>query len=172
MTFHAEKPAQILIDYVRMARDRQSVNVQDTRRGQGYLAFKVGSENYLLSMDDVLEVVEELEITPLPFSEPWLLGLSNFRGNIYSVSDFLIFTGQKAEKSKRMNKKYIMLRNAANGYALLVDEVAGIRWFAITVESENYGWIEAIITERSVRWKLINVNALIEDRIFNHVVGS
>lgn len=169
---NAEKPVQVLAHFARLAKERQSVNVQDTRRGQGYLAFKVGAENYLLSMDDVLEVVEELDITPLPFSEPWLLGLSNFRGNIYSVTDFLLYTEQKIGKVKRLNKKYIILREAGEGYALLVDEVAGIRWFSITVEAENYGWVEAIITERSVRWKLINVAALIEDRKFNHVVGS
>lgn len=50
-----------------------------------YLTFILGTEYFAVSVDNVLEVLERQQITPVPEAPLHLMGIINFRGEILSV---------------------------------------------------------------------------------------
>lgn len=52
-----------------------------------YLSFALGGEKYAIPLLSVKEVIAVPQITPLPFSPPYFLGIMNLRGQIISVID-------------------------------------------------------------------------------------
>lgn len=68
-----------------------------------YLIFKLGENFYGLSLNEVKEVVEFNQCTPLPSSPPYLLGVINLRGKVISAIDLKrkIQTNDYGQKIKR-----------------------------------------------------------------------
>lgn len=62
--------------------DAEEVETVDTTT---YLTFMIGEEEYGLGIVQVLEIVSELPITPVPGSPPEVLGVANLRGRVISV---------------------------------------------------------------------------------------
>lgn len=52
-----------------------------------YLVFRAGAERYCLSVLEVEEVVEWLDLTPIPLAPLFLMGIFNLRGAIVPVLD-------------------------------------------------------------------------------------
>ena len=73
----------ILSDYVDRYKNKMEHNTQRHKMDLGYLAFVAGDYHYLLDMAKVLEVSSDItQLTPLPFSPSWLLGLTSSRGEV------------------------------------------------------------------------------------------
>lgn len=53
-----------------------------------YLSFYVGKELFGANVDIILEVLKDEQITEIPRSEDFILGIINFRGEIVTVIDF------------------------------------------------------------------------------------
>ena len=85
-------PFAVLCDYVEKAEARKKVVDTYHAAGESYLAFTAGNKYYLLDMKMVQEVSTSIQdITPLPFTPGWLLGLAGVRGEVFSVVDFKRF---------------------------------------------------------------------------------
>lgn len=52
-----------------------------------YLSFTLGSEDYAIPLLSVREVIALPEVTPIPFTPPYFLGIMNLRGQVISVID-------------------------------------------------------------------------------------
>jgi purine-binding chemotaxis protein CheW len=52
-----------------------------------YLSFSLGSEEYAIPLLSVKEVVAVPEITPIPFTPSYFLGIMSLRGQVISVID-------------------------------------------------------------------------------------
>src|SRR5262249_41629797 len=57
------------------------------------LGVQAGSGNWLLKLDDAGEMLPLPEISGVPLTRPWYLGLANIRGVLASVVDFAAFAG-------------------------------------------------------------------------------
>ncbi len=55
--------------------------------------FELGAERYAVEARHVREVVAVPEITPVPDTRPWVLGLSNFRGELLAMIDLRRLVG-------------------------------------------------------------------------------
>lgn len=53
----------------------------------GYVRLSVGAEVYAMPVENVLEVAELGQVTPVPGARPELLGIRNLRGRILPVAD-------------------------------------------------------------------------------------
>lgn len=162
-------PFQILLDYVEMSRERRELRVNRGDYTDGYLAFNVGDENYLIGMTQVLEVATDVgNITPLPFSPAWLLGLISHRSEVYSVVDFGRFLGKKSRSTigKQKLSNFILLRDVGQGYVLKVDAVYGIRSCEIGLLQSQYGWIDGHAHMEEKDWMRINLAHLVADTAF------
>lgn len=60
---------------------------------QSRLAVQVGDRGYLLNLDDISEVAPIGQVTPVPLTQSWFMGVTNVRGTLYAVSDFAAWLG-------------------------------------------------------------------------------
>lgn len=162
-------PFQILLHYAEMSRERREMRVNHGDYTDGYLAFNVSDDYYLIGMTQVLEVATDVgNITPLPFSPNWLLGLTSHRSEVYSVVDFGRFLGKKSRPTtgRQQIKNFILLRDVGQGYILKVDHVYGIRSCEIGLLQSQYGWIDGHAHMEEKDWMRINLAHLVADTAF------
>lgn len=68
------------------------------------IAFEVGGQEFVAPMGEVSEILAVPELTPIPLTKPWLLGVANVRGRLLPLADlakFLTLTAMSALKTKR-----------------------------------------------------------------------
>ena len=61
------------------------------------LGLACGGERWLVRLSDAGEVTTLPLVVPVPLTRPWYLGISNIRGNLYSIIDFSAFLGHDIE---------------------------------------------------------------------------
>lgn len=57
---------------------------------ESYVSFALGNESFAINVKNVLEVFQNKRITPIPKAPAYILGVTNFRGNILPVFDMTI----------------------------------------------------------------------------------
>lgn len=62
--------------------------MQQNSTNNTYLSFYIGKELFGANVDLILEVLKDEQITEIPRSEEFILGIINFRGEIVTVIDF------------------------------------------------------------------------------------
>lgn len=68
--------------------------------GDRFLSFAVGTEEYAIPLLSVKEVIAVPEITPVPYTPPYFLGIMNLRGQVISVIDFRQKLGVKSKTTQ------------------------------------------------------------------------
>src|SRR5215211_6827775 len=61
------------------------------------LGLSCGGDRWLMRLADAGEVVTMPDVVPVPLTKPWFVGISNIRGNLYSVIDFARYLGRESE---------------------------------------------------------------------------
>lgn len=121
-------PFEILARYERLSLAHAS-DTQDKPEATGLwrgIGFRVGSRLLLSGIDEISELLAVPTLTPVPGTQPWLLGVANVRGNLVPVIDFARYLfGERAQYSDRT--RLLVVRQGAGSVALLVDEVLGQR---------------------------------------------
>jgi len=91
------------------------------------LEFVLGDERYAIDSAAVREVYLLKEITPMPATPPFILGVIGVRGRIVSVVDIgRLF--DSAPRDTAVFTKAIVLKSATMEFAILADEVEGMCW--------------------------------------------
>jgi purine-binding chemotaxis protein CheW len=90
------------------------------------LEFVLAGEHYALEFSYVREVCQLKELTPLPCVPPFVLGITNVRGQIISVLDFKRFFDLPRAGLSDLNK-VIFLADEAMEFGLLADAIVGLR---------------------------------------------
>jgi len=57
----------------------------DIEKKKSYVNFSIGKENFAIIVDDVLEIINLDQLTHVPNSSDFVLGILNYRGNIVPV---------------------------------------------------------------------------------------
>ena len=136
------------------------------------------NEYYLTSsIREIEEIISPGDITPVPGSKTWLLGLANVRGNLTTIVDLggYLF-GQRSPMHS--SSRLLLTDLQSRPLALLVDEVFGQRHFLETQstavgeqnssddEQNSSDWAEvADFIDREFhlenhRWGVFNINRL------------
>jgi twitching motility protein PilI len=127
-------PFEILARYERLSLAHAS-DTQDKFEAPGLwrgIGFRVGSRLLLSGIDEINELLAVPMLTPVPGTQPWLLGVANVRGNLVPVVDIGRFLfGERTQHSER--SRLLVVRQGGGSVALLVDEVLGQR----TVDAEQ-----------------------------------
>ena len=120
---------EALVDYERrslahVAGVPEQIEAAGLWRGIG---FRVGERSFVSSIHEVNEVLGmPSELTPVPATRTWLLGVANVRGNLIAVVDLKQFLlEQRTHISDR--SRVLWVKQAGGGVGLLVDEVLGQR---------------------------------------------
>jgi twitching motility protein PilI len=94
----------------------------------GGVIFRVGDIHLACNVEQVSEFLPIPTFTPVPGTKPWILGLSNVRGDLLTIIDLSWFlSGERTAVTMRTRLLATTLRGRPVG--LLVDEVFGQRQF-------------------------------------------
>jgi len=116
------------------------------------LGVQIAGQNWLVDMCDISEVLPLPQLTQVPLTKPWFLGMANVRGNLYSVADMAAYqqqgtatspfatSGGSGQASRTAASRVLLVaeRHAFNA-ALLVDRVLGLRNAQAWARSEVQG---------------------------------
>lgn len=145
----------------------------DEHAAASLLGVLSGSEYWLLSLSDSGEVLPLPELTNVPLTQPWFLGLANIRGNLHSVVDFSAFQGQEATPQNDSTRLLLVGTHYGSNTALLVNRIVGLRNIGDLVDAapQDYAlppsWAPQAYTDREGRyWKLLDVQNLLADERF------
>lgn len=95
------------------------------------IGFRAGQRLFASGIDEINELLAVPELTPVPATQPWLLGIANVRGNLVPAVDLARFLfGQRTQLAERT--RLLIVRQGTGSVALMVDEVFGQR----TVDGE------------------------------------
>jgi len=127
-------PFEILARYERLSLAHAS-DVQDRMEAPGLwrgIGYRVGQRLFVSGIDEINELLAVPVLTPVPLTQPWLLGVANVRGNLVPVIDFNRFLfGERTQPTERT--RLLIVRQGGGSVALMVDEVFGQR----TVDEEQ-----------------------------------
>ena len=104
--------------------------VKTEQPGVSWLAVDSGGQGLLLALRQAGEISAVGAMVPVPHTRPWLAGVVNLRGGVYTVVDLGIFLGLRGEAAQGPVPTARLL--AFNGAlevnsALLVDRLEGLR---------------------------------------------
>ena len=84
------------------------------------ILFKMQGQNYLISADDVEEVVDTIQITKVPLASNWIKGLINLRGTVVTVVGLAELLGISSSDN---NLNILIMKNGEERKGLLIEEV-------------------------------------------------
>jgi len=137
------------------------------------LAFSVGGVRVVSAMHEISEMLTyPAQITRVPGTKPWMLGLANIRGGLMPVVDLQAYLGaQPVVPSKLARMLIVRMRGLAVG--LLVPSVQGMRHFSEAKRMTNARMqgalgeyvYDAFAIDGEV-WPVFNLSALSADAEF------
>lgn len=148
----------------------------DTRANQ--LGVMIGSNRWLLNLQEAGEIVPVGSISPVPLTQDWFLGLTNVRGNLVSVIDFARFQGHRPTALDKDCRIVVFGSNLSFNSSLLVSRVMGLRNVAemelqqgdVQHDNKNtIGTSRNYIDSDSHVWTELNLSLVVQDPKFLHV---
>jgi purine-binding chemotaxis protein CheW len=88
--------------------------------------FDLASERYGIALTSVREVCLLRELTPVPCTPPFILGIMNLRGEIRTVIDLKKFFALPEQGITELNK-IIVVRHEEMQLGILADRIRGVR---------------------------------------------
>ncbi|MBT9493413.1 MAG: chemotaxis protein CheW [Paucibacter sp.] len=118
----------------RLAQRMQDAREQKTELAN-WLAVECAGYGLLFSLKQAAEIFTPVAIKPVPYAQPWLVGVANLRGGLFTVIDLAVFLGLREAGSVRSDQRadaaqtrLVTLNPDLNiNCALLVDRLVGLR---------------------------------------------
>lgn len=138
------------------------------------LAVEVRGIAIILPIKDVAELAVCENITPVPLTQPWVRGLTNVRGQLYTVVDLSVFLGGPETRLSR-DARIIMLGEDGLGSCFLVHNVAGMKIIRDdtrvatpdTLDSEIVRYFDGGVALEDDTWWVLDIASVIADPRYN-----
>ncbi len=142
---------------------------------QSRLAVQVGDRGYLLNLDDISEVAPIGQVTPVPLTQSWFMGVTSVRGTLYAVSDFAAWLGLHSTSDIGARRLVLLGQRLGKQRAgLVVTRVVGLRLLdEMKAHDASLGraWESASWLDRDgVGWIEVDLEKLASDVEFLQVV--
>ena len=132
---------QALRDLQTRLADRMK-QVRSETPGVSWLAVDCAGQGLLLSLKQAGEIFDLGALLPVPHTQPWLAGVVNLRGGVFTVVDLARFLGLRDSTPQAPSQGHARLVafNAALGIngALMIDRLEGLR-HAADLQSADQG---------------------------------
>jgi twitching motility protein PilI len=97
-----------------------------------WLAVEAAGAKYLFPLAQSGEIFPFANPQPVPYTQPWFMGVANLRGGLYGVVDLSSFVEDRApavrSDASRAESRLVALNAALEvNCALLIDRLAGLR---------------------------------------------
>lgn len=166
----------------RLASRLQAAKTQP--RARGWLAVECAGVGLLLPLAQAGEIFPLRALLKLPHAKPWMAGVAQLRGDLYTVIDLAAFLGlrapQSTDASAAAGGQLVMMAPALQvNAALRVDRLAGLRGeeqLVLQPEAEGAAARPAFAAGRwqdpqGVSWQEIDLGALAIDGAFLDVTN-
>ena len=117
--------------------------------------FILGGEHYVLDIHLAREIVEMLQITPIPRAPHYISGVINLRGEITNIMNLNTMLGLVNQEARDNQKIIVLVPEAVSGsnIGIIVDDVIGVLQVAESdvehlgegLASEVSGFVKGII---------------------------
>lgn len=137
------------------------------------LSIEAGKRGWLLKLDEAGEMLPLPEISSVPLTRPWYLGLANIRGVLSSVVDFGAFMdGDLTVRTP--DCRLLLITERLQSYSgLLISRMLGLKNVQDMELVEGAGdraWIGAAYRDKDGRvWNELNMDALVSHDDFLRV---
>ncbi|MBI1834212.1 MAG: chemotaxis protein CheW [Burkholderiales bacterium] len=91
------------------------------------LGIQIGRAKYLIDLREAGEIVSSGNLTKVPLTKSWYLGLSNIRGSLTSVVDYSLFDGGEPTLQDSSSRVLAFSNSLSFNSGLLVSKVLGLR---------------------------------------------
>lgn len=105
---------------------REPVDSDENVESIDVLEFRLASESYAIELSFIQEVYPLKALTAVPGVPPFILGIVNVRGKIYSVMDIKKFF-ELPEKGLSDLNKVIIVQHDGIEFGILADLITGVR---------------------------------------------
>jgi len=137
------------------------------------LGVQAGSRNWLLKLDDAGEMLPLPDISAVPLTRPWYLGLANIRGVLASVVDFSAFAGGEAIARTPDCRLLLIAERFQSFSGLVISRMLGLKNVQAMQpieEKVSRPWIAGAYRDDEGRlWHELNMGALVAHEDFLHV---
>jgi twitching motility protein PilI len=162
-------------DALRVFQSRLAGRLQAARStgvSASWLAIEAGDAKYLFPLGHAGEIFPWTPPQPVPYTEPWFLGVANLRGGLYGVVQLSTFaTGQRSNapvtETARAQSRLVALNELLEvNCALLIDRLIGLRGVEAFIEAAAPGddapaWLGYSYTDaEGGKWQEVNLQAL------------
>ncbi|MEO8936308.1 MAG: chemotaxis protein CheW [Burkholderiaceae bacterium] len=145
------------------------------------LGLQIGPHRLLVDLADAGEILVVPDITPVPLTKSWYLGLANVRGNLLGIVDLSLFAGGPATPLDKESRILAFSTDLHFSAGILVSRMLGLRSAADLVvrtgPDAGQGaaaspdlfspWVRALMTDaRDVHWQELDLGALAADERF------
>ena len=140
------------------------------------IGFRIGQRRLVSDYESVAEILTVPQITPVPGSHPWMLGVANVRSNLLPVVDLKQFLEGARSVLHEGHQKVMVLRQPGGDVAVTIDELYGQRSFMDEQQVEPEGLIDgryAGFIDRAYRvaddvWGVFSLDRLVRTPEFRH----
>ncbi|WP_339800354.1 chemotaxis protein CheW [uncultured Marinobacter sp.] len=138
------------------------------------IGFTLAGQRFVAPMGEVVEILHVPRYTHIPGVRPFMLGAANVRGRLLPVIDLAQFFGLPRLPRSTRDKRVLIVEKDDLFSGLVVDDVAGMQYFAMdSFQPEGGDVAEAIqpfVQGGYVRddeiWNVFSTFALIDDEHF------
>lgn len=95
-----------------------------------WLAVEAGGQKYLFPLSQSGEIFPWVTTQPVPYTQPWFLGVANLRGGLFGVVDLASFVSGQPQKSDLTRSDSSLVAFNAGlevNCALVIDRLSGLR---------------------------------------------
>jgi twitching motility protein PilI len=89
--------------------------------------FRVGSLGFLVTSSTYCEVIEQLQVNPLPNVESWFSGLINLRGDLVPVVDLQLLLGETPAPTDQKKRQLFAIGQGDKAMAFWIDGLPEIQ---------------------------------------------
>jgi twitching motility protein PilI len=172
-----ESPVKLLEDLAALTMGDKAIETRsETVRNWRAFTLHVGDMNLAFPFMGGFEILPSREIQPVPWAQDWVRGITNVRGEIYTVVDFALYLEMPAVRSLRTATLF-MLPDTSLKSALLIDSKVNLKTF-----SEHMEHVDMVNTPEHLRssvsatlkdgediWTVVDVHSLCRADVFTNI---
>lgn len=142
-----------------------------TWQGMGFLSSNI---HYAVPLDEIKEVLQVPELTPVPAGVAWFRGVSNLRGHLLAITDLEFFMQAMQATEKPItsvtgvtpSSRILVVDSEGSLSGFLVQGVLGVQRFS----KEKIDEVKKQYDDGNIIWEILSLSALTRTHLFNHIV--
>lgn len=140
------------------------------------LGVKIAGGNWLVSLDDISEVLPIPDIMRVPLTHAWFVGMANVRGNLYGLTDLAGLLGSRSSTVTDQSRILLAHQSLEVNAGFLVDQLIGLRNLEDMQlqdpDPEKPAWqLGRYQDANGQSWDELDIEALIGQDDFMHVAA-